>query len=485
MQRSILHFPKRLFWNFISRQLIVSLVVFGVGIIFYRFYINETLKAHSVSVELRQLIDRSFLIFGALFSMLFTSVSVWMGRRLVFPLGRLIVKAGQILRKEQQDPESEELFEADELGEWSELSIQLDKIKKNLTKQSERISRENEEMTALMSTLADPILAVDEGGQAIFFNSKFRILFATDQKPSAQFSIEEVFRSPEILDVFYDVLKNATPLTKDVQIFIESEGAAKHFSLSVAPLKKHSAHIVYGAVGIFHDVTELKKMERMRIEFVENVSHELRTPLTSIAGYSMTLKEDIKSGNIADADRHISTILRNTDRLTNLVSDLLNLSSLEAGTEIHRNKILPQELTQNVLQQVRTKWPQADRQLKMQVGIQHFIGDPVRVEQVLVNLVENAFKYVPADKGIEIIWEKDHNGDAVLRVKDHGPGIPQEHLPRLFERFYRVDKARSRETGGTGLGLAIVKHIMQRHGGSVLVKSEPGHGAEFICRFPQ
>jgi two-component system phosphate regulon sensor histidine kinase PhoR len=142
-------------------------------------------------------------------------------------------------------------------------------------------------------------------------------------------------------------------------------------------------------------------------------------------------------------------------------------------------------LTENVLQQLKAKWASDGHQLKTGYDVPRFMADPSRVEQVLVNLIENAFKYVPQGKTIRVLWEKDPEDGVVLRVADDGPGIPLEHQRWFFERFYRMDKARSRETGGTGLGLSIVKHIMQRHGGTVELKSEPGHGAEFICRFPQ
>jgi two-component system phosphate regulon sensor histidine kinase PhoR len=239
-------------------------------------------------------------------------------------------------------------------------------------------------------------------------------------------------------------------------------------------------------LAIFHDVTDLKRADQMRINFVANVSHELRTPLTSIRGFAETLAEDVGAENYESASQCVGVILRNVDRLGALVQDLLDLSQLESAREreLEREWFEAGALTRRVLASLESQRALGHYQVKIQGGEVQVFADPVRIEQVLVNLLGNAFKYVPAGGTIQVRW--DQRGQGVgLQVADNGPGIPAEHLPRLFERFYRVDPDRSRATGGTGLGLAIVKHITQAHGGEVAVNSSPSEGTVFTCLFSQ
>ena len=238
--------------------------------------------------------------------------------------------------------------------------------------------------------------------------------------------------------------------------------------------------IVYLAVEDI--MTELKEIEQMRIDFVANVSHEIRTPLTSIRGYADTILADLKSGRKI-TEELIEPIIRNCERLENLTKDLLDLSTLDATHGINKEKFSLSELTKKIFKILEDKFKNRTQSVKWKSSCSELYGDIHRVEQVLTNLVDNASKYTPAGGVIEVHWFCEGN-KVVLEVRDNGPGIAQEHLPRLFERFYRVDKGRSRNLGGTGLGLAIVKHIMLAHNGTVSVTSELGHGSIFRCEFP-
>ena len=180
-----------------------------------------------------------------------------------------------------------------------------------------------------------------------------------------------------------------------------------------------------------------------------------------------------------DVPRFMGIIERNVERMSDLLDDLLDLSLLESGGELRSEPASTKDLTQRVLQQLDTR----HHELTTDFDVDEVIGDPTRIEQVLRNLLQNAVRYVPQGQKIEVHWEKGQQGRPCLRVKDSGPGIPEAHLARVFERFYRVDVGRSREKGGTGIGLSLVKHIMQSHGGSVTVVSEPGQGSEFTCQF--
>jgi two-component system phosphate regulon sensor histidine kinase PhoR len=234
-------------------------------------------------------------------------------------------------------------------------------------------------------------------------------------------------------------------------------------------------------------IAALKRAEKMRIDFVANVSHELRTPLTSIKGYTETLIEDLAQGRAADPE-FLNIILKNSNRLLSLINDLLDLSAIESGADhLHPALIDLKEFSGTVLDALQHSAEKKNTELTLEVKTPQLIADPKRTEQVLVNLVENAIKYCPMDSKVRITWEEasnDQGREILLKVSDNGPGIPEKHLDRLFERFYRIDKGRSREMGGTGLGLSIVKHILQRHHGSIEVESALGRGTTFTCRFP-
>jgi two-component system phosphate regulon sensor histidine kinase PhoR len=231
-------------------------------------------------------------------------------------------------------------------------------------------------------------------------------------------------------------------------------------------------------------IIALKKAEKMRIEFVANVSHELRTPLTSIKGYAETLLQDLEEGRVPDPD-FLKIILKNSDRLLALINDLLDLSAIESGAdELHPAVLDLKEVTEHVVLHVETLAQKKQTKIVSEIYTPQVVADPKRLEQVLTNLIDNAIKYCPPNSEIRVKWNEEADF-IVLRVSDNGPGIAEKYLDRLFERFYRLDKGRSREMGGTGLGLSIVKHVMQRHNGTVNAESNLGEGTTFVCRFPK
>ena len=232
-------------------------------------------------------------------------------------------------------------------------------------------------------------------------------------------------------------------------------------------------------------IVALKKAEKMRIDFVANVSHELRTPLTSIKGYTETLLQDLEEGRALDPE-FLKIILKNSNRLLALINDLLDLSAIESGAdELHPVEVDLREITDHVVKHLGTIASKKDSRVEVKMEAESLTADPKRLEQVLTNLIDNAIKYCPNHSVITVTWTQEQSPPSiVLKVADNGPGIAEKYLDRLFERFYRLDKGRSRESGGTGLGLSIVKHIMQRHNGSVNVESTIGSGTVFICHFP-
>jgi len=236
---------------------------------------------------------------------------------------------------------------------------------------------------------------------------------------------------------------------------------------------------------VLHDISEIERVEKTRRDFIANVSHELRTPLTSIRGYAETLLESdkIANGNTRD---FLQVIQRNAERMSRLTEDLLVLARVESGEEkldlrLHAASILLEEAASSM--QENAKAAGVDLSI---AGVLEFsvVADAYAIHQVFANLVSNALRYAQSGKKV-VIGAKEQASAVEFFVQDFGPGIASEHLPRIFERFYRVDKARSRETGGTGLGLAIVKHIVLNQGGTVRVESSVGHGSTFFFTLPK
>jgi two-component system, OmpR family, phosphate regulon sensor histidine kinase PhoR len=235
---------------------------------------------------------------------------------------------------------------------------------------------------------------------------------------------------------------------------------------------------------VLHDLTEVRRLESMRRDFVANVSHELKTPLTSISGYAETLLSDNLEAEVSR--RFVATIAGNAKRMQRLVDDLLDLARLEAG------RWQPEAEPINVAAICRGTWDglgdenrraAIDYRIEIGAGADELVADPDAVRQILTNLLENSFRYTPAGGRITCRSVVLDSGIA-LSVADTGSGIVPDHLPRIFERFYRSDPARSREQGGTGLGLAIVKHLVEAHGGRVSAQSELGVGTTITCWFP-
>jgi two-component system phosphate regulon sensor histidine kinase PhoR len=286
-------------------------------------------------------------------------------------------------------------------------------------------------------------------------------------------SLLEVSRHPEMRKLADDILSRDLSSERYVKELSFDDG--RWLSVTAVDLRGADEKPV-GYILVFHDVTELKRLETMRADLVANVSHELRTPLTAIRGYAETLLQS-PPADPKEAERFLDIIQRHSERLGRLIDDLLTLSDLESGKiQLNPEKLRPAELIHRVLEifQDRARKKNIDLTERAAPGLPGVIGDSDRLQQLLINLIDNSLKYTPAGGRIEVhaASASDHGAPMVeIVVSDTGCGIPEKDLPRLTERFYRVDKARSRELGGTGLGLAIVKHIVQAHGGRLEIES--------------
>jgi two-component system phosphate regulon sensor histidine kinase PhoR len=327
--------------------------------------------------------------------------------------------------------------------------------------------------------MLEGLLLLDRSRKIYLANRAFKNLFGVKTEMRGK-TVMEVLRLHELAELVERVEAEKQVFDYELKV---PELHERWLQVNAA-LISNSAGEREGTILVFHDLTRLRQLERTREEFVANVSHELRTPLSLIKGYVETLLDGARN-NPDVAEHFLRIIARNAERLDLLIQDLLTISALESGrVQLNLQPVGLRAITEKVFVDLRTRAGSRNVQLKNELPDLIANADESRLEQVLANLVDNAIKY-GRQNGSVIVGGKSLDGDKVeIFVQDDGPGIPAESLDRVFERFYRVDKARSREQGGTGLGLSIVKHIVQNHGGEVWAKSEQGKGATFFFTLP-
>jgi two-component system phosphate regulon sensor histidine kinase PhoR len=331
----------------------------------------------------------------------------------------------------------------------------------------------------LFNSMLEGLLLLDRNRKIYLANRAFKNLFGLKIELRGK-TVMEALRVHELAEL----VERAEAEKQVLDYELKLPDLSERWLQVNAAIISNSAGEREGTILVFHDLTRLKQLERTRQEFVANVSHELRTPLSLIKGYVETLLDGARN-DPAIAERFLKIIERNTQRLDLLIQDLLTISALES--ERIKLNLQPVELRSLVEKIFTDLKPPADNkniELVSQLPELTATADVNRLEQVLANLVDNAIKYGRAQGKVVVGGKKLDAGRLEIFVQDDGPGIPAESLDRVFERFYRVDKARSRDQGGTGLGLSIVKHIVQAHGGEVWVKSELGKGATFCFTLP-
>lgn len=362
----------------------------------------------------------------------------------------------------------------------NELSTNINKLARELTEFSLQEQIQSEQLSTLIDNMASGLVLLDERGYIHLVNRKFIDLFGKTEKDY-------------VGSLYYNVLEDET-IQETIQKVFLYEGRVKdtfkhyvgienmYFEISGAPII-NERNIPKGVVLVLHDITELKKLESMRKDFVANVSHELRTPITSIKGFSETLLD----GNLDDKEavsQFLEIIYHESNRIQILIEDLLSLSRLESDNfKLVLHKINASELVESLMPALAYKAERKDISFTTEVEDIQFKADKDRITQVIINLVNNALNYTPARGDVSLrIYKEDEL--VKIEVCDTGIGIPEKDLPRVFERFYRVDKARARDSGGTGLGLAIVKHIVEVHEGEILIDSEADQGTTITVCLP-
>jgi two-component system phosphate regulon sensor histidine kinase PhoR len=331
----------------------------------------------------------------------------------------------------------------------------------------------------LFDSMLEGLLLLDRHRKIYLANRAFKGLFdlKTDLRGK---TVVEALRLNELDELLRRVEVDQQVLDYEIRL----PGAGVRCLQVNAAVVSNSAGEREGTILVFHDLTRLKQLERQREEFVANVSHELRTPLSLIKGYVETLLDGAKD-HPEVAERFLKTIERNASRLDLLIQDLLTISALESGQmTLDRQPVDLPGLSERVFAHLHSKAESRRVLLVNEMPPVSASADVNRLDQVLTNLVDNAIKYGRLEGRVTVGAKKLETGALEIFVRDDGPGIPAEALARVFERFYRVDRARSRDQGGTGLGLSIVKHIVQAHGGEVRAESEPGKGATFYFTLP-
>lgn len=389
----------------------------------------------------------------------------------------------QAIREKQLLVDEDEAA-AGKARDWDQLRSAANELITEVGQLQQARSGQLAQLEATLGSLQEAVLLVDAENHILLANQALQSIFPRAKDILHQ-RLETVLHSVAFLN-FVEAVRGGRAQPQQELEFVEGSGSVwlEATGTLVTPLN--------GARGtwvlfVLHDITKQKKLEGIRKDFVANVSHELRTPLSIIKGYIETLVDGHRDMPIEDRDRFLHTIQRHTERLNSLLEDLLALSRLESiNPGLRCESTALADLLTSLIDDIRGREVAKDHVISFAIdpAIGLVLVDPLKITQICENLLDNALKYTPRGSRIEVSARLRH-GETEVCVRDNGPGIPAADLPHIFERFYRVDKGRSREKGGTGLGLSIVKHIVQLHGGRVWVESELGKGTAFFFALPQ
>ncbi len=353
--------------------------------------------------------------------------------------------------------------------EFRALADTFNSMSRELSSAFEELKRQRAELKGIVDSLREGLLVVSKKGAIIYCNESLKAILGRDSALEGQLYWEALGQSQ-----FIELMEKARSGRISPVEEVEIEG--RIFLCSATHVEAEDEMVL-----VLHDITSMKEVEKIKRDLVSSVSHELRTPLTSIKGFAETLEEEVEGKN----KHYVEIIKRNTDRLINIVRDLLLLAQLEEkGVELEIEEVDLKALAEQTMRIFDTQAKEKNLALRLEspADVPWVQADPFKIEQLLINLLDNAIKYTDRGEISLVLGRRDE--DVTISVHDTGIGMPKEKLSRIFERFYVIDKSRSRKTGGTGLGLSIVKHIALLHGGEVTVESAPGAGSHFHIRLP-
>ncbi|MFE8703745.1 two-component system histidine kinase PnpS [Cytobacillus sp. FJAT-54145] len=375
----------------------------------------------------------------------------------------------------------------DHVDETGMLSVSINVLARNLQEMMKAQEIQQDRLGTLIENMGSGLILIDSRGYINLVNRAYKEIFNVHSSDLLNKLYYEVMDQKVITDLVEEIFMTEKKIKRQMVIPISIQ--MRHFEVYGVPIIGTN-DVWKGILLVFHDITELKRLEQMRKDFVANVSHELKTPVTSIKGFSETLLDGAMEDKTALKD-FLTIILKESDRLQSLIQDLLDLSKIEQqGFALTVQRFNLVELLEEVIPILAGKAEQKQIELLVDSNLRELFveGDIYRIKQIFINLVVNAILYTPNGGQVVISLEEQEN-KVITKVKDTGIGIEKEEIPRIFERFYRVDKARSRNSGGTGLGLAIVKHLVEAHKGHITVESTVGNGTTFIIelykKFPK
>ena len=362
----------------------------------------------------------------------------------------------------------------DEIGQLAKMFNQMvDRIKEKMN----QISNEKSKIEAIVGSIGDGVIAVDLNKEIVLINLAARDIFNVEEEVIRKplINITQNYKLENLID---QSLNEFESITEEIELLLPEE---RTFRVRSAPIIRENEAI--GVVVSLRDITDIRQLQQMRTEFVSNVSHELKTPLTSIKGYVETLLEIEPDTDTYES--FLEVIKDETNRLELLIDDILNLSKIESGVSDLDEKVDINKVVTNLLSLLKPKAVEKNIDLNLDLGenLPLVQGDYNQLSRLMINLIDNAIKYTPEGGTVEV-KARTETEKLIIEIEDTGIGIPEEDLARVFERFYRVDKGRSRKLGGTGLGLSIVKHIVENHNGEIEVESELEKGTIFTIEFP-
>ncbi len=407
-----------------------------------------------------------------------TALCFYVARGIGRPLEELRIGAEKYAQGElsYKLPETE-TWELDRLGQA--LHSMASQLEDRLT----RLETTNSEHEAILASMSEGVLAVDTERKVISLNAAAARLLGSERSRIQGRSVHEVVRHPRLRGFIERALQIRAPIEEDLEL---GSDAHEHVLQARGALLRDPKGNIQGAVIVLKDVSRMRQLETMRTDFAANVSHELKTPITSIKGFVETLLDGAMQ-NPDDCQRFLQIVAKQSDRLNAIIDDLMSLARIEqsaVSSEIVLESCALMPVLEAAAEECQTKAREREITLEVRCPADtRAVMNAALLEQAVTNLIDNAIKYSGPGSLIEIRGERTDR-EVTIAVRDPGCGIPAEHQPRLFERFYRVDKARSRKLGGTGLGLAIVKHIVYAHRGRITVDSAPGEGSTFTIHLP-
>jgi two-component system phosphate regulon sensor histidine kinase PhoR len=423
--------------------------------------------------ESRAALRERLVVAGSVGLLFAVALSFLISRSALRPIQEVRRVAEAIARGELD--EKLPLSSGDELGE---ISSAIREIARQLRLRLEEATQEKEQLRAVLESMVEGVLVVDAKGVVIVANSRFREFYRVDMEMAGR-SLLEAIREPELDELLRDV-STADGIVSSTFTLVEPARTLRVQAVRFPRGDEPRA----GSVAVFHDISELERLEEVRRDFVANASHELRTPLTAIQGFAETLL----GTEISEEERrsYLQIIDRHARRLGEIVRDLLALSTAETGKwRVEPRQIDAAEIARAVIRSLEPRSVEGELKVRCDVdGDSSVFADPRILEQILTNLLDNAIKYTEPGGEVEVKIRASKDRTRIS-VSDTGIGIPLEDRARIFERFYRVDKARSRSAGGTGLGLSIVRHLVQRLGGEISVDSRLGEGTTFLFSVPK